>query len=750
MRQHTLRALQLACAILISSSVFWGGQVQAQISCPAASGDHPTAATGLITSTATSCSTGTSTDAQYDDPTTLPSGTGFALFLPGTGSRSAASNNPVKVFARDAGGAALHVNAIVCEIHPTGALPYAAATSGIATPVATIALDNGEACYLTVAFASDQVSFVSGLLSRTGDVYTIDQGQLVGGQFGVVAPTIIGMNGTDLERNGVVLAQQIDTGITSNTGFVDQQGRQVVGTPVTLTYTFTNTSDLVSNIGPIQLVMVSGGNVQSLSIVPFEASLGLTDQSYEREIRVGQSIEYEVTYIPVHATDFEFTIEIQINDVLFNLTVRGPGSDPDDPPTERTERIIENFITRRGGQIMSKEPDLTKRLGRRMPRRSLKDAPPLKLGGPVTLTGEGTEHNNRLAFSTSLGQVVGSMHAARQRRVGDIAKARAALAARSNHDPAGSPDTPGTTRSSNAQPPNAKTSNAQSSNAMNLGYGGHRSRGHDDPGGYGDDGGYGQPQTGFGLWAEGTWARIDDGTTDSDFGLLYIGADYAFRPGFVVGVLAQFDRTDEVDDTYGFSIEGDGWLVGPYVVARLRSNLIFDARVAWGKSDNQVSPYNTYTDDFEGRRWLARSRLTGDFNFGRLHVAPHVGVVYFEEEQKAYTDSVGNVVGAQTVALGRVTFGPKFSTTFTRKDGATITPHVGIDGIWDFKRNDIVDVDTGIAVSGSDDLRARVQAGVTARRADGGLSLTAEGFYDGIGARDFDAYGGTLRMDMKF
>ena len=231
--------------------------------------------------------------------------------------------------------------------------------------------------------------------------------------------------------------------------------------------------------------------------------------------------------------------------------------------------------------------------------------------------------------------------------------------------------------------------------------------------------------------------------------MLYIGADYRFTDDLVVGLIAQFDRTDEEDDVEGFAIKGKGWLVGPYVVARLRPSLIFDARAAWGRSNNEVSPYNTYTDDFDGRRWLVRSRLTGDLNFGRLHIAPHVGVVYFEEEQKAYTDSNGYTIGSQTVALGRFSFGPKFSTSFTRPDGVTIAPHIAVQGIWDFKPTDQVDIDTGLALSGTDKLRARAEAGLSIRLPQG-MSITGEGFYDGIGSNGYNAYGGSLRVGVPF
>ncbi|MEM7750955.1 MAG: autotransporter outer membrane beta-barrel domain-containing protein, partial [Pseudomonadota bacterium] len=170
---------------------------------------------------------------------------------------------------------------------------------------------------------------------------------------------------------------------------------------------------------------------------------------------------------------------------------------------------------------------------------------------------------------------------------------------------------------------------------------------------------------------------------------------------------------------------------------------------AWGKSNNEVSPYNTYTDDFKGRRWLVRSRLTGDFKFGAVHIAPHIGVIYFEEEQKAYTDSLGNAIDAQTVELGRLTFGPKFSTSFTRPDGTTIAPFVAINGIWDFKRTDQVDIDTGLAVTGSDKFRARTEAGLSIRLPQG-VAITGEGFYDGIGADGYNAYGGSVKVGVPF
>ena len=92
-------------------------------------------------------------------------------------------------------------------------------------------------------------------------------------------------------------------------------------------------------------------------------------------------------------------------------------------------------------------------------------------------------------------------------------------------------------------------------------------------------------------------------------------------------------------------------------------------------------------------------------------------------------------------------FGPKVSYAMVQPDGTVITPHLAIKGIWDFVHDDTVNVTTGLAV-GSDDVRARVEGGVSVRMANG-WSIKGEGFYDGIGADDLDAYGGSVKLSVS-
>ena len=119
-------------------------------------------------------------------------------------------------------------------------------------------------------------------------------------------------------------------------------------------------------------------------------------------------------------------------------------------------------------------------------------------------------------------------------------------------------------------------------------------------------------------------------------------------------------------------------------------------------------------------------------------------MIFFVEDQKSYTDSLSIFIPSQTISLGRATFGPKISTSFQRANGAVISPHLGIKGIWDFDKAEIVNLTSGLAV-GSDDLRARAEGGLSVQMPNG-WSLKGEGFYDGIGSEYLEAYGGTIRL----
>lgn len=352
---------------------------------------------------------------------------------------------------------------------------------------------------------------------------------------------------------------------------------------------------------------------------------------------------------------------------------------------------INNFLKNRGTQILNSDPDLADRRSGGVPGGGSGSVGP---SGAVGFSARGTSGNAVVGLSTSLRQVMRANAAAK-------AEKRRELAGR-----------------------------------MGLGHRGSK----DSLAPIYDD-------EGWDVWVKGSWTQVDRETSKTDVGIVHAGVDYRFNSSLVIGLMAQYDWADEDDATNAFSIDGEGWMIGPYVVAQLTDQVVFQGRVAYGESDNDVSPTNTFTDSFDTQRWLAKGQLEGTLQGDGFTVTPHVAVTWFHETSDSYVDSNGNTIAGQTSDIGRLTFGPTWSTSYTTAAGITLTPTFGISGVWDFEAPEILDLSTGTA-TGDDSFRARLDGGLAVSLADG-VSVTGSGFYDGIGADDFSAYGGSLRVRMS-
>ena len=141
----------------------------------------------------------------------------------------------------------------------------------------------------------------------------------------------------------------------------------------------------------------------------------------------------------------------------------------------------------------------------------------------------------------------------------------------------------------------------------------------------------------FDVRFEAQYKEFDtDADRGGDFGITYAGVDYLLTQDVLVGALVSFDTMEESTDTS--TVSGHGWMAGPYMTARLAPNLYFDGRLAAGKSDNRISPFGAYTDEFPTGRWLSMASLTGEFQRGDWTIRPHASLSYLEERQKSYID----------------------------------------------------------------------------------------------------------------
>lgn len=259
---------------------------------------------------------------------------------------------------------------------------------------------------------------------------------------------------------------------------------------------------------------------------------------------------------------------------------------------------------------------------------------------------------------------------------------------------------------------------------------------------------------GWDVWAEGHISKYNDGLggydRDGDFRILYVGADYPLAPGVLIGALVQVDDTREDVANVGLTgeVEGTGWMAGPYIGIKLADNLFFDARAAYGTSDNDIwlddAAAGFRTGSFETDRWLASATLTGNQYFGNFRISPQFGLAYGNEWYDDYFNSIGQLVPGRDISIGRLNATLEAGYRFDLPDGTMIEPHVSISGLVNFSGDDLI---IGGQVVDTNDSRAKVEGGVLVRTPSG-YAIRAAGSYDGIGEKDLEAYSGSLWINV--
>lgn len=237
----------------------------------------------------------------------------------------------------------------------------------------------------------------------------------------------------------------------------------------------------------------------------------------------------------------------------------------------------------------------------------------------------------------------------------------------------------------------------------------------------------------FDVWAEVNYAKFDNSGSEGDFSLFYVGADYLVTDRVLVGVLAQFDNFESENDRTSVAADGNGFMVGPYVTARLANNLYADARIAWGQADNSVTPLGTYTDDFDTTRMLFAGSLSGDYAVNNhLTLRPTIEYRTFNETQEAYRDAFGVLIPESDLNLNELSFAPKLITTHQRVTGETWSAFIEAEGIYNFG-DEVVGVF-------DEDFRMRLEGGFS-WLAENGIQMNFNTYLDGVGSDVFDAHG---------
>ena len=241
-----------------------------------------------------------------------------------------------------------------------------------------------------------------------------------------------------------------------------------------------------------------------------------------------------------------------------------------------------------------------------------------------------------------------------------------------------------------------------------------------------------------GFWGALSVARSEQGSgkTDQIFGTL--GYHGQVADAALVGLMLQFDQADGRLDAGLGSIDGQGWLFGPYFATQYQaqpqvSPLTLEGRLLYGPTRNDVRFVDGGTGSFDTQRWLASFRLEGevllDYGDRAIRLIPHFDGGWVQDKVEAFTDSAGMQVAGQTIRFSEVALGSDIEVPvrFGQRD-ALITGGLSLVST----REQSQGQNARVSVS---DTHGRLELGLGYRLANG-IELEFGGSYDDVEGTD--------------
>lgn len=258
------------------------------------------------------------------------------------------------------------------------------------------------------------------------------------------------------------------------------------------------------------------------------------------------------------------------------------------------------------------------------------------------------------------------------------------------------------------------------------------------------------------VWAAGNIFGVDVNRSGAAFdGRLYsvlAGVDYKVVPQqLLIGIAGGWERYDLDTSFNGGTFKGTGYTVGPYLGLKITPTLVLDVWAGWTRVNYDLTSTAAGAPEsgsFDANRYFVSANLTGHFAWEGFRITPRAGVLYASEKQPEYTSSLGTVVAAQTIELGKLTFGPEIGYRFELASmGLSVEPFAFIRGEYDFARSGAVTL--GTAVLRPERWGARAGGGLTASSRSG-LSLRLAASYDSIGRSGEQVIRGEARFGLRF
>ena len=253
-----------------------------------------------------------------------------------------------------------------------------------------------------------------------------------------------------------------------------------------------------------------------------------------------------------------------------------------------------------------------------------------------------------------------------------------------------------------------------------------------------------------GMWGAITGSYASNSSGDLNYALGSFGIHWKSSEHLLAGAMLQFDLADGDLGGRAGSIDGKGWLAGPYFAARhVTQPLFFEGRMLYGQS-NQDFKFND--DVFEERngsfsttRWLAQLRMEGEIALSTpwsdgSRLIPYADARWIEDSAAAFTDSIGIRVPGQKVSIGEFELGSNIEVPISMAHGSmTFTGGLGVV----FSNAD------GDYIRSESRSRGRGEVGLS-YSLDDNVQIDFEGYFDGFRTSQYDSYGLSLSAVMKF
>ena len=251
------------------------------------------------------------------------------------------------------------------------------------------------------------------------------------------------------------------------------------------------------------------------------------------------------------------------------------------------------------------------------------------------------------------------------------------------------------------------------------------------------------------IWLEVQVSQIKRGDSLGRFSTTYLGTDYVLKPDFLVGLSVQRDWISFAGKSTTNTVKGVGWMITPYMTTKLTEHLYADVGIGWGKGQNKMSPFGTYTDSFNSERWLASMAMVGDFSVNHIKIKPTARLSYFKESTAAYADTLNVAIPSFAVKTGSFEFGPKISSHFVSDNETKYSPFITLNGVWEFSNNNAGLTQNASSNFANKEVHVNIETGVDflfKNNSHVGASIN----YNGIGNDTYKSWGAHISAHQDF